>query len=79
MFTGLRMLALAGCSAWAIMGRNSIPGRNESAGPPTAQQRFWPLQPVKPWSANVMLTSAAYFLKIPFLFCLKIPENVFNL
>jgi hypothetical protein len=37
------------------------------------------LQPVNPGGADVMLTSAALFLKNPFLFCFKIPENVFNL
>jgi hypothetical protein len=29
--------------------------------------------------ADVMLTSAGFFLKNLFLFCLKIPENVFDL
>jgi hypothetical protein len=72
--------SLVGCGAWATVGRNPSSGGNRSAGPPTAQRHFRPLQPVNPGGADVMLTSAAYYLKNPlFPFYFKIPENAFNL
>jgi hypothetical protein len=71
MLSGLWMLPLAGCGAWATVGRN--PSSVETRGPAAlqAQRHFRPFQPVNPGAADVMLTSAAFFLKIPFLFCLK--------
>jgi hypothetical protein len=57
-----------GCDAWSSLGRNPLSSWNESAGPPTAQRRFWPLSACQPRDADVMLTSAASFLKTPFLF-----------
>jgi hypothetical protein len=68
-----------GCAVQAVVGQNQPLGKIESAGPPTAQHLFWPFQPFKNQEADVMLTSAALFLKIPFPLCLKIPENVCDL
>jgi hypothetical protein len=67
MLSGLCVLALAGCSAWASMGRNPFRAGTSPLGRPRPSDGSGLYSLLTPGA----LTSAAQFLKIPFLFCLK--------
>jgi hypothetical protein len=73
------MLPLVGCDAQSGWAETDRRAETSPLGGPRPSSAYGPLSACQLCGADVMLTSAAYFLKIPFLFCLKFPENVFNL